>query len=74
MKLCEYLESKKISQYDFAAVVKVSQAAIQRYVKGKRIPDEEIMPRILVATEGAVTANDFYNLPIENAKPKRRSK
>lgn len=64
MKLPSYLKSKKLTQAAFARLIGESPQNIQRYVSGKRIPsDEEIMRRIFEATGGAVTANDFYNLP-----------
>jgi transcriptional regulator with XRE-family HTH domain len=68
MTLHEYLKSKKLTQYAFADLIKVSQAAVYRYVNGLRIPEEEVMPRIYVVTNGAVSANDFYNLPKKTKK------
>lgn len=62
MRLSEYLKTHKLTTYDFAELVQVSQAAVQRYATGQRIPDEEIMPRIYAVTNGTVTANDFYGL------------
>jgi transcriptional regulator with XRE-family HTH domain len=63
MTLYEYLKQHRLTTYDFAALIKTSQAAVQRYAKGERIPDEKIMPRIYAKTGGKVTANDFYGLP-----------
>ena len=38
----------------------VSQAAVNRYVRRARIPTQQVMARIVEATDGQVTANDFY--------------
>lgn len=71
MKLQEYLEFKKIKQAAFAKLVGVSAQNITRYARGQRIPDDQIMPLIFLATDGAVSPNDFYNLP---PKPKKKPK
>lgn len=36
---------------------------MNRYVRGVSIPSCSIMRKIYVATDGAVTPNDFYGLP-----------
>lgn len=36
---------------------------MNRYVRGVSIPSCSIMRKIYVATNGAVTPNDFYGLP-----------
>jgi predicted transcriptional regulator len=67
MTLSEYLKSKESTQEAFASLIGVSQAAVDRYVKIKRIPRPEIMQRIVSATGGAVQPNDFHNLPTGDA-------
>lgn len=63
MKLGDYIEMKNLSQADFGRIVGVSQAAIDRYVRGARRPRYDIIPKIVNATNGKVTANDFYDIP-----------
>lgn len=71
MKLADYLKSKKLTQYAFAKMAEVTQAAVQRYATGKRIPDDAVMLRIYSATNGDVTANDFYDIPPQKPNPKK---
>lgn len=71
MRLSEFLENNDISVAEFARLIGVkSRATVYRYAEGLRIPDEVVMPKIFSATNGKVTANDFYNLP-PTKKPKR---
>jgi hypothetical protein len=37
-----------------------SASGVQKWRLGQRIPDRERMPLIVMLTDGAVTANDFY--------------
>lgn len=60
MNLRSYLSSRGISEAAFGQTIAVSQAAVNRYVRGERIPTPRIMARIVEATDGQVTANDFY--------------
>lgn len=60
MTLGQYLEEQKITPAEFGRRVSRSRAAISRYVAGDRIPDRDTMVKIVTATQGAVTANDFY--------------
>lgn len=60
MTLGQYLEEQKISPAEFGRRIGRSRAAISRYVADERIPDRETMGKIVEATGGAVTANDFY--------------
>ncbi len=62
MKLKQYRQSQGQSQYDLARLLGTSAASISRYENG-RIPEPEIMARIVEATGGTVTPNDFYDLP-----------
>ena len=48
---------------EFTRQIKVTPPALDRYRKGDRIPNRETMPLIYLATDGAVTPNDFYVLP-----------
>lgn len=63
MNLRSYLSSRGISEAAFGAQIGVSQAAVNRYVRRSRIPTPPIMAKIVEATDGQVTANDFYAQP-----------
>ncbi len=63
MQLRDYLNQSNISPINFAGLVGVGHQNVYRYLSGKRIPSPEIMRRIVVATDGQVTPNDFYDLP-----------
>ena len=60
MKLGNYLKSEGFSVREFAKTVNVTEAAMSRYVSGKRLPRPEIMQRIVDASSGDVRPNDFF--------------
>jgi hypothetical protein len=60
MKLSAFLESRKINPAAFAAGTGLARQAVHRYIAGERIPDKSAMAKIVAATEGEVTPNDFY--------------
>lgn len=60
MKLRTYLDVNSIGPADFAGMIKVSTAALHRYMAGDRIPRPEILERISNVTNGAVKPNDFF--------------
>lgn len=60
--LGRYLAAKGIKQADFAAEIQCSQPSVARYVAGKRIPDNDVMKRIIIATDGEITPNDFFGI------------
>lgn len=73
MRLEEYIKRHSISVADFANRIGAgSRATVYRYISKKgdlrRVPSSEMMAKILLVTNGEVTANDFYNLP----KPRKR--
>ncbi len=59
MRLSEYLSLHRMSETAFAKHIGLSQAAVNRYCKG-RVPAPEALKAIIRATGGAVTANDFF--------------
>ena len=59
MKLSDYLRDRDIDTASFAEAIGVSQAAVSRYANGLRFPRPKVMERIVKATRGKVTANDF---------------
>jgi transcriptional regulator with XRE-family HTH domain len=60
--LQEFLAEASLDRHQFAARINVSPEAVRRYLKGERIPDKSVMSRIAFATEGKVTANDFFGM------------
>ncbi len=64
MKLSEYLLLSGLTDVAFAKRIGVSAGrVVGRYRRGEAIPRHASMGRIVVATAGAVTANDFYTTP-----------
>lgn len=63
MKIDEYLKQSQTTQAMLASRVGVSVQAVSLFCLGERIPRPETMRKIYVATNGAVTPNDFYGLP-----------
>ena len=66
MNLPSFLLKRQISQAKFAEIIAESPQTVSRYVNGTRIPEPSIMQKIYTATDGLVTANDFYDLPETN--------
>jgi transcriptional regulator with XRE-family HTH domain len=63
MTLEEYLHDtkpKKLSHAAFGEKVGVTQATINRYVRGDRFPSPDMIRKIQDVTGGAVTVNDWY--------------
>ncbi len=63
--LAAYLADRKISEEAFGRAIGVSQAAVNRYKRG-RVPEPPVMRRIISETEGKVTANDWYDIPLSD--------
>jgi transcriptional regulator with XRE-family HTH domain len=63
--LQDYLTHADIDRAQFARNIGVSAETVRRYIIGERIPDKERMSRIALATDGQVTANDFFDLPVQ---------
>ena len=76
MKLDAYLRASGLSLSAFAQQVGLSEAAISRYLSGKRTPRADAIRRIVRATRGRVQPEDL--LPVLSAQdggpppPKRR--
>ncbi|MBL8630172.1 MAG: helix-turn-helix domain-containing protein [Rhodospirillaceae bacterium] len=62
MQLRTYLSLHHISETAFAKQIGFSQAAVNRYCRG-RVPATDALRAIIQATNGAVTANDFFSVP-----------
>jgi transcriptional regulator with XRE-family HTH domain len=69
MKLSEYLAAHDLTDPAFAALVGCDRTTVLRWRSAKVMPEREQMRRIAEVTEGAVTANDFYD--IEPAAPEQ---
>ena len=61
MTLKEYIQINRISQARFARRCGISRSAINHFIAGRRYPNPETMRRILLATNGEVKPNDFFN-------------
>lgn len=59
MTLDDWLIRTCTKEEAFAALIGVSQASVNRYRHGLRVPRPAVLARIGKATAGAVTANDF---------------
>lgn len=63
MKLKQFLIENKLSAAEFGRQIGVlSRMTICRYISGERVPDRNTMPKIVGATRGAVTPNDFHDI------------
>jgi len=61
MKIAEWLEAENLTNIAFAERVGVSESAVSKWRRGKRLPrDPRVIGRIADVTGGAVTANDIF--------------
>ncbi len=60
MNLHTYLKTNHLNNRQFAEKIEVTSNAVGNYVSGSRLPRPDIMQRIVSATDGLVTPNDFY--------------
>lgn len=63
MKLSDWITREGLSHQEVGDRIGKSQAAVSRYVSGKRMPDEETLIKIFEVTGGEVCPNDFVALP-----------
>jgi len=68
MKLSDFLTKTGKSDEDFAKEVDSTPNAVRYWRTGERIPRPVFMRRILVATSGDVTPNDFHLFQPEQVK------
>lgn len=74
MKLREWLTATDTRVTDFAAAIGTSEVSVWRYLNDKRTPRASEMQKIIEATDGAVTPNDFFDIPGKAAtKPEIRT-
>ena len=62
MKLDAWLERSGTRDNEFARRIGVSRVTLFRLKTGRRVPRRNVMDKINTETEGAVTANDFFDL------------
>jgi transcriptional regulator with XRE-family HTH domain len=60
MDLRDYLQSNGMTALAFSRRIDTSHVAVGRWLNKQRIPNAVMMRRIIQATNGAVTPNDFY--------------
>lgn len=63
MKLEAYLTSKEMTDEAFASAIGCSQSQVNRLRNRKAFPKPDMVSKIHVATSGAVSATDWYDLP-----------
>ena len=68
MKLKKYLEENNISPDMAAKELDTTTVSINRYIKGKRIPEFDMVLNIMDWTKNAVMPNDWY-LPANDNEP-----
>lgn len=59
MNLADYLLAKNIRRTDFAEMIGVSQSYVTQLCQGQIWPGRDIASKIIEATNGDVTPNDF---------------
>ena len=65
MKLDEWRKARKFTQEQLAEMIGVaSRVSVARYESG-RVPDQDVLRKIIEITSGEVTANDFYDIPCD---------
>lgn len=68
MKLKAYIEEQGLSVAEAARQLKKKQQTVDLWAKGLRIPRKDEMPDIYAWSGGKVQPNDFYSLPVEDAR------
>lgn len=71
MKLSVYLQRHKLSANQFAKRLKSNPSYVSMLVHGRTWPGRKTAIRILQATDGLVTPNDFIGVDINTFKHKR---
>ncbi len=71
MTLREFLAKSNQTLIYFSEKVGVSEVSMGRYAAGKRVPRPAILRRIVEASGGAVTANDFISAAPSLSEPVR---
>ena len=64
MDLSAYQAKHSLTVAELARTCGVTVQALHRYMWRGRIPETAVLARILAATKGEVTPNDFFAIPI----------
>lgn len=62
MKLVDWRHIKNITQHDFGQMLGVMNITVSRWERGTRIPAPNFQRKMLIATEGEVTPNDWIDI------------
>jgi hypothetical protein len=77
MKLSDWIRSQGVADRDAtnwaADAFDLTYATARRIIRGERLPDPDVMRRIVERTRSAVTPNDFYDLESKPVRAKRRA-
>lgn len=71
MTLTDYLQRSGTTLAQLADQLGCNRGMLSRIARGRQIPRPDLMRRIYDATQGAVTANDFYGLDGQGHRPRR---
>jgi transcriptional regulator with XRE-family HTH domain len=63
-----YREKVGLSLDDLAGMVDTSKASLSRIETRQQVPSMGLVERIVKATAGVLTANDFMAVPCDNAE------
>lgn len=63
MKIKEYIETRKMSQGDFARLVGCTDGALSLWISEKHYPSGKYAAKIVKVTRGRVKLSDIYGEP-----------
>jgi len=63
MTLSDYMAANNLRDWQMAEMLGVSRPQVSRYRSGKSYPPKEVAEVLVRVTNGAVTANDFLEMP-----------
>ena len=63
MKLASYITANGLTDTTFAKLIGRTQSTVSRIRRGVAMPDHETALAVYQATNGAVSPNDFFDLP-----------
>lgn len=63
MKLREWRQAQGLSMEQLGDLIGLTQSSVSRIENGKNRPEWGTLDRIVQVTDGAVTPNDFADLP-----------
>ncbi len=69
MKLNQWISENNLKDSHFAELAGLHRVQVHRILKRGKRPSDDEMQAIYATTKGAVTANDFYDLPEQTNTP-----